>query len=204
MTTIHSLFFIISSQGQQESVCKLGLAMWFSIHRSPQTHAVYILVSEKIHSLYALCVTLYPFTEGSGLALLSLNSSHYGQGERLSDTVISVTLVCVCVCLGVHLFNETPRSNPHERTQTDIRTCAPTDTHHCTRWNDSPDRLYTHTHTLRGAGPAPSGYSCSVIETLRSKPEDKTSHSLSLCMANVELALIVTLTAELWIAFDHS
>lgn len=93
-----------------------------------------MLVSKKIHwvSPQSLRFTCHPFAEGSGLALLSLNLSHYGQREWLSDTVITVTLVCVCV-LGVHLFNETPRSNPHEHTQTDIRTCASTDTHHCTR-----------------------------------------------------------------------
>ncbi len=128
------------------------------------------------------------------LALLSLNLSHYGQRKWLSDTVITVTLVCACVCvcvLGVHLFNETPRSNPHEHTQTDIRTCASTDTHHCTRWND---RLYTHTHThIRSEAhdPSPSGYSCSTIETLHSNLRTKPA-TACLCSANVELALNVT------------
>ncbi len=98
---------------------------------------------------------------------------------------------CVCVCvLGVHLFNETPRSNPHEHTQTDIRTCASTDTHHCTRWND---RLYTHTHTYarRRMATTPSGYSCSTIETLHSNLRTKPAGAC-LCSANVELALNVT------------
>lgn len=124
--------------------------MWFSIHRSPQAHAVYILVSKKIqslHSLYASCVTLYPFTEGSGLALLSLNLSHYGQGERLSDTVISVTLACVyvcvwgCICLMRHLAPI--HTNVHRQTSEHV--------HRQTHTTAHAEMIHqiacTHTHT---------------------------------------------------------
>lgn len=130
--------------------------MWFSIHRSPQTHAVYILVSEKIqslHSLYASCVTLYPFTEGSGLALLSLNLSHYGQGERLSDTVISVTLayvyVCVwgCICLMRHLAPI--HTNVHRQTSEHVHRQTHTTAHAEMIHQIACTHTHTHTYSQR-------------------------------------------------------
>lgn len=107
--------------------------------------------SQSLHSLYASCVTLYPFTEGSGLALLSLNLSHYGQGERLSDTVISVTLVCVnvcvwgCICLMRHLAPI--HTNVHRQTSEHV--------HRQTHTTAHAEMIHqiacTHTHILSEA-----------------------------------------------------